>query len=111
MKTNDIVKAQETGKRVKAKREECNMSQAELARAVGLSRSAMCKIEAGSNSTSLDSFKKIAKVLNADVMYLLFGEAKEEPLSVEKAQLIEEIKGMSEKDVAKISAFIELLKE
>lgn len=111
MKSNDILKAQETGKRVKAKREECNISQAELARAVGLSRSAICKIEGGTNSTSLDSFKKISKVLNADVMYLLFGEPEDTPISVEKTKLIDQIKELSDRDVAKVSAFIELIKE
>lgn len=111
MKTKDVIKAQEIGKRVRAKREELNISQTDLANSVGLSRSTMCKIESGNNSTSLDTFKNIAKVLNVDVMYLLLGpETREEALSQEKIALIEQIKGMSDKDVAKVSAFIELLK-
>lgn len=64
-----------TGERIKKLREEKGMTQEELAIACGYkSRSTINKFEKGICETRLSTLKKIAKVLNADPDYLVFGD-------------------------------------
>ena len=62
------------GTNIKKRRYELRMSQQDLATACGLkSRSSINKIEKNTYEPSLEQIKKIAKALNTDADYLVFG--------------------------------------
>lgn len=64
------------GDRIKQIREQKNMTQEDLAFACGYkSRSTINKIEKGICETKLSTLKKIAKALDADPDYLVFGDS------------------------------------
>lgn len=64
-----------TGDRIREMREARGMTQGELALACGYtSRSTINKIEKGAYETRLSTIQKIAKALNCDPDYLVFGE-------------------------------------
>lgn len=66
---------QDIAKRIKDIRMEKGMTQEELAVLCGYkSRSAINKIEAGTRNFSIETAKKIAKALNVDPDYLVFGD-------------------------------------
>ena len=67
-----------TGERIREIREQRGMSQQELALRCGwTSRSTISKIEKNERETRLKSLIKIAKVLNTDPDYLIFGDEEE----------------------------------
>ena len=73
-----------TGDRIREVREARGMTQQELALACGYtSRSTINKIEKGAYETRLSTLQKIAKALNCDPDYLVFGG---------RDEMIEEIK-------------------
>lgn len=53
-----------TASRVKAKREEANLKQEELAKMLGISTSAYSRLETGESEISLNKLEKIANALN-----------------------------------------------
>lgn len=66
------------GERIKKRREELNMSQAELARQVGYStRSTITRIERDGNGISQDKIVAIAKALKTTPSYLMGWEDEE----------------------------------
>lgn len=65
----------EIAERIKRIREERGMTQQDLADALGLkSRSSINKIEKDTYEISLEKAKKIARALNVDPDYLIFGD-------------------------------------
>ena len=67
-----------TGDRIREMREARGMTQHELALACGYtSRSTINKIEKGAYETRLSTIQKIAKALNCDPDYLVFGNREE----------------------------------
>lgn len=65
----------EIAERIKKIRIERGMTQQDLAEAIGLkSRSSINKIEQDTYEPSLEKIKKIARALNVDPDYLVFGE-------------------------------------
>lgn len=68
--------------RIKARREELNMTQEELALSLGLKgKSSVCKIESSGDNISTKSIKKYAKALNVSIAYLMGWEITGEPSS------------------------------
>lgn len=66
------------GERIREAREAKGMSQEDLALACGYkTRSTISKIEKGSRSFKLSVGKKIAKALNVDPDYLIFGDTED----------------------------------
>lgn len=61
----------EIGKRIEEIREQVGLSQSGLARAVGISQSAVSQIEAGERNPSFDMLRQIAKALNVSVPHLV----------------------------------------
>lgn len=66
--------AKEITDRFKEERKKKKISQAALARSIGLDSSALSLIEAGKRDPSLTQVEKIAKALNVPVEYLLTGK-------------------------------------
>lgn len=57
--------------RLKAAREAANMSQTELAKAIGVSQPAYCYMENGDKVPSLPVAKQLARVLSVSLDYLV----------------------------------------
>ncbi|MBF1157731.1 MAG: helix-turn-helix transcriptional regulator [[Eubacterium] sulci] len=67
---------QEIGQRIRAERKACKMSQYELSKAVGISRSTLIHIEKGDTLPELTPLTKICEALGCRVSYIL-GEEEE----------------------------------
>lgn len=65
------------GKRVEEIREQVGFSQSALARAIGISQSAISQIEAGDRNPSYDMLRQIAKALNVSVPHLVGAEVEQ----------------------------------
>ena len=61
------------GQRIKAARQEANLTQAELGALVGCSNNHMSHVEVGQTKVSLPMLVKIAFVLKKELPYFLFG--------------------------------------
>ena len=73
------------GERVRETRIARGMTQQELADAIGMkSRSTINKIELGSRNTKLDTATKIARALNVDPDYLVFGDEEDRKAEIER---------------------------
>lgn len=59
------------GNAIKNKREELNISQVELAKRIGKSKSMICKIEKGVNDINTKNLAEIAKVLDCSICDLI----------------------------------------
>lgn len=59
------------GGQIRQLREDAGISQAALARAAGLDRAHVCRIEAGTAAASLDAYQAIAVALGADLRLLI----------------------------------------
>ena len=67
---------QEIGQRIRAERKACKMSQAELSKVVGISRSTLIHIEKGDTLPELTPLSKMCEALGCRVSYIL-GEDEE----------------------------------
>lgn len=77
------------GERIKLRREELNMSQAELARKVGYtSRSTITRIERDGNGISQDKIVAIAKALKVTPSYLMGWEDEDVALITGEQEII-----------------------
>lgn len=108
---NKIDLSRGLGVRVHDARMALGISQAELARRVGLSRSAICKIENGDNTTPINRIKKIASALDVDPMFLLLGAKSETPRDLSNSQkiVIEYVTRADPSRVALLLQYIDLL--
>lgn len=59
--------------RLRRTREEKGVSQSDLAKQLGLSRSAICQAERGRGYMRLQSLQKVCTILNVSADYLIFG--------------------------------------
>ena len=88
------------GKRIKAKREELNMSQDELAHKLGYkSRSTINKIETGINDISQSKVVDFANALNTTVRYLMGWDTSEDSsisLTTDEQKLIDNYRSLNE---------------
>lgn len=64
------------GESLKRKRQDIGLTQEELAKNVGISRTYYADVEAGRYNPSLKVFKKLAKILDLDVNYLIKNDGK-----------------------------------
>jgi len=73
------------GERVRKIRLQRGMSQQELAEAAGFkSKSTINKIELDKRTTKIDSAQKIARALNVDPDYLVFGDEEDKKAEIEE---------------------------
>ena len=101
------------GERIKMRREELDMSQAELARKVGYtSRSTITRIERDGNGISQDKIVAIAKALKTTPSYLMGWEDEEvATLTAMQEDAIEKFFNLTEEHQLLISSFMDTLLE
>ena len=59
------------GERVRARRKELGMTQADLAKATGIHQPDICVLESGEHAPNLDTVERVAKALKIDHKILL----------------------------------------
>lgn len=67
----------ESGKRIKELRKNKGFTQESFAQKIGISHRTYSGIEIGKNSTSIETFVEIAKVLETTLDYIITGEKQE----------------------------------
>lgn len=101
------------GERIKRRREELNMSQAELARKVGYtSRSTITRIERDGNGISQDKIVAIAKALKVTPSYLMGWEDEDIAIiTAEQERIIEKFFKLTPEHQEVLSFFMDSLLE
>ena len=96
----------EMGQRIKFRRKEMRMKQAELAERIDISNNHMSSIENGRQKPSLDMFIRICQNLNVTPDYLLLGvmHACNIPQDI-----MDKLRLCSQEDVELVREFVELL--
>jgi transcriptional regulator with XRE-family HTH domain len=82
------------GARLAKIREQAGFTQSSLARAVGLSQSAVSQIEAGERNPSYETIRQLAEAMNLTPAHLVGGEM--EGLSEEETALFRQYRGLTE---------------
>lgn len=94
------------GMRIKSRRKELKIKQAELAESIEISKNHMSSIENGKQKPSLDTFVKICKCLDITPNYLLLGTTHAYNLP---QGIIDKIQLCNQSDIELAKDFIELL--
>ena len=97
---------QEMGTRIKIRRKELRIKQAELAESLGISNNHMSSIENGKQKPSLDTFIKICQCLNVSPDYLLLGSM--HAFNIPK-DIVDKLRLCKQSDIELANEFIELL--
>lgn len=99
---------QGVGHRIKEQREEyLGLSQEELAKAVGLSRSAISQIELGNRRVSTDEISDMSIALHCSIEYLVKGENSKIPEEV--VHLARAVDALSKEDKDELFKFAQFL--
>ena len=69
-----VQKRYEMGERIRECRKQRNLSQAQMAEAIGISNNAFSNIETGNSNATLENVKKIAEYFQVSLDYLTDGE-------------------------------------
>lgn len=96
----------EMGNRIKVRRKELRIKQAELAEALDISNNHMSSIETGKQKPSLDIFIAICKHLDVTPDYLLLGAMY--PYNIPQ-DILDKLRLCSQSDIELARDFIELL--
>lgn len=96
----------EMGMRIKNRRKELKIKQAELAESLDISNNHMSSIENAKQKPSLDTFIKICKCLNVTPDYLLLGAMHAYNLPLD---IIDKLRLCNQSDIELARDFIELL--
>ena len=96
------------GKRLAKVREDAGFTQSSLARAVGLSQSAISQIEAGDRNPSYETIRQLAEAMNLSPAYLVGGEV--EGLTDSEKTLFRQYRGLSESSRRELEQFAEYLR-
>ena len=96
----------EMGSRIKQRRKELNMKQAQLAEEVEISNNHMSSIENGKQKPSLDIFINICKSLGVTPDYLLLGAMHSHSIPKD---ITDKLRLCSEPDIALIGDIVEIL--
>lgn len=99
----------ELGLRIREARSYLELSQEEVAAAIGISRPAVSAIEAGTRGVDALELKKLAKVLNRTVQHLT-GEEEAAPQDEKVTLLARAAEGLSESDLGELQRFAAFLK-
>jgi transcriptional regulator with XRE-family HTH domain len=105
----DDTERQVLGQRIREARNYLEMSQEEVAAAIGVSRQAMVAIEAGTRGVGALELKRLAKILNRSVQYLS-GEEEASPADEKVAMLARAAEGLTDSDLSELQRFAAYLK-
>lgn len=105
----DQTERQELGQRIREARNYLEMSQEEVAAAIGVPRQAMIAIEAGARGVDALELKRLAKALNRSVQYLS-GEEGAPPADEKVAMLARAAEGLTDSDLSELQRFAAYLK-
>lgn len=94
------------GKRIKTRRKELHIKQAELAETLEISNNHMSSIENGKQKPSLDTFIRLCDCLNVTPDYLLLGNMHAYNLPQD---ILDKLRLCSQEDILLARDFIELL--
>jgi len=86
------------GQKVSKLRKEKRLSQINVADAVGVSRDAISKYERDDIIPSVENAKKIAKILNVSLDYLVSDEDKQDVLDIDMVKRIKEVQNLNDDD-------------
>jgi transcriptional regulator with XRE-family HTH domain len=90
---------------------ELNISQARLAKAIGVSSSFISLIAHGKSDISSHTAKSIENVYGYSAEWILTGEGEKKVTSVLKNNIIHEIQDMTDRQKEHLIAFIQAMKE
>jgi transcriptional regulator with XRE-family HTH domain len=96
------------GVRLAQIREEAGFTQSSLARAVGLSQSAISQIEAGERNPSYETIRQLAEAMKLSPAHLVGGEV--EDLSAEETALFRQYRGLDENAKRELEQFAAYLR-
>jgi transcriptional regulator with XRE-family HTH domain len=97
--------------RLRLAREYVGLSQDEVAGALGISRPAVTKIEAGDRKVQSTELSVMARLYRRTMEYLLTGKDAAPKNPEQLAFLARAIKGLSERDLDEVARFAEFLKQ
>ena len=97
------------GKRLAKVREDAGFTQSSLARAVGLSQSAISQIEAGERNPSYETIRQLAEAMNLSPAYLVGGEV-DEGLTESEQALFRQYRGLSDSSKRELEQFADYLR-
>jgi transcriptional regulator with XRE-family HTH domain len=97
------------GKRVAEIREQVGQSQSALARAIGISQSAISQIESGERNPSYDMLRQIAKALGVSIPHLVGAEV--ETLSPTEKVHFRNYRGLSPEAKEEVENFAAYLRQ
>jgi len=98
----------EFGKRLAKVREDAGYTQSSLARAVGVSQSAISQIEAGERNPSYETIRQIAEAMKLSPAYLVGGEV--EGLNENERALFRQYRGLSNDAKRELEQFADYLR-
>ena len=102
----------EFGKRVTRLRKECNLTQIELAKKLGISQQLVAQYESGERRVQLDRLDKLASVLGVSVNNILATDSKNKPGPKSKLyQKIDQVKNLPAKKQKFVSEFLDTVLE
>jgi transcriptional regulator with XRE-family HTH domain len=110
MATNPEAERAKLGERLREAREYLQLSQDEVARALGIPRAAMSLIESGQRKVDALELKKLAEIYQRPLSYFTGGEGKTSKLPTEVEHLARKAAALSDRDRAELSRFAEFLK-
>ncbi len=97
------------GEKIGGLRKKVELSQAEFAEKIGVSRDTIGKYERGDIAPTIEKAKKMAEVLGVSIDFLASGEEKEEVLNHDAVVRIKEIQKLPEPEKNKIFSVIDSL--
>ncbi|KAF1703087.1 transcriptional regulator [Pseudoxanthomonas suwonensis] len=101
----------EMGERLRLAREYVGLTQEEVAAALGVSRPAVTKMEAGARKVQSTELSALARLYRRSMEYLLTGIEPASSAPEQLAFLARAIKGLSDRDLDEVARFAEFLKQ
>jgi transcriptional regulator with XRE-family HTH domain len=96
------------GRRLARVREDAGFTQSSLARAVGISQSAISQIEADERNPSYETIRQIAEAMNLSPAYLVGGEV--EGLTESEQALFRQYRGLTDDAKRELEQFADYLR-
>ena len=110
MSSNSESERMRLGERLREAREYLQLSQDEVARALGVPRAAISLIESGQRKVEALELKKLAQVYQRPVSHFTGGDQKKPELPAEVEHLARKAAKLSDQDRAELTRFADYLK-